>query len=121
MKSRETGRLGERLAADYLKQCGYQIIDTNYHCRGGEIDIVASRDGSLVFVEVKARRTSSFGTPEESVTDAKKKRLIEAALSYRQQNEDLPVSWRIDFVSVIFGKQGEKPRIELIENAVTGD
>ena len=121
MKSRETGRLGERLAADYLSRNGYHILKTNYHCRGGEIDIIASKEGCLVFFEVKARRNTSFGAPEESVTAAKKKRLIETALNYRQENEDLPSSWRIDFVAVTFGKRGEKPYIELIENAVTED
>jgi putative endonuclease len=121
MKSKDTGRLGERLAAGYLSRNGYKILDSNYHYRGGEVDIIASKDGCLVFVEVKARRSAAFGTPQEAVTESKKRKLIETALTYRQEHEGLPDCWRIDVITVTFGKEGEPPRIELIENAVTED
>lgn len=121
MKAKDTGDLGEKLARDYLRRRGYRIVDTNYRCRGGEIDIIARQGGYLVFIEVRARSNLSFGNPEESVTAAKKTRLINAALHYRQQHENLPPSWRIDFVAVRLNQRGRPPRIELIENAITGD
>ena len=52
MKSKDTGRLGEKLAAGYLSRNGYKILDSNYHCRGGEVDIIAGKDGCLVFIEL---------------------------------------------------------------------
>ena len=77
-----TGRAGEAAAAALLRRSGYKIIERNFRVREGEIDIVAEHSGDLVFVEVKARRSGAFGKPEESVTEAKKARLVAAAQAY---------------------------------------
>ncbi len=121
MKRRDTGILGEKLAADFLKKRGYHVQETNYRCPEGEIDIIARHKDALVFIEVRTKTSRDFGSPEESVTSAKKKRLLAAALRYQQTHTDLPLSWRIDFVAVDLNANGKPARIELIENAVGGD
>jgi len=118
MKRKELGATGEKLARDFLKKKGYKIRDTNFRCREGEIDIIAQKKDCLVFVEVRTKTSSGFGSPEESVTFAKKERLIASALSYLNSHKDLPKSWRIDFVAVELDPKGKATRIELIENAL---
>ena len=119
MKHIDTGRLGEKLAKNFLKKRGYHILDINYRCPEGEIDIVARHRDYLVFVEVRTRTSLEFGSPEESVTQAKKKKMIATAYHYRQTHDDLPSSWRIDFVAVRLNHKGKLSHIELIENAVS--
>jgi putative endonuclease len=119
MKRKELGDAGEKLAKDFLKKKGYKIRDTNFRCREGEIDIIARKKGCLVFVEVRTKTSSSFGSPEESVTLAKKEKLIASALAYLNSHKDLPKSWRIDFVAVELDQNGKATRIELIENVLS--
>ena len=111
------GTLGEKLATDYLKNRGFSILETNFRCAEGEIDIIAQQDDAVVFVEVRTRRGHSFGTPEESITQAKKAKLLATAQAYIQSHPDLPSSSRIDVVAIEM-QRGQAPRIELIENAV---
>ncbi len=118
MKRRETGILGEKLAGDYLKKRGYRILETNYNCPHGEIDIVAKKKDSVVFIEVRTKTGHSFGTPEESITQTKKGRIRTSALHYLQTHDNMPESWRIDVVAVEMDHDGKISRIELIENAV---
>ena len=118
MKRRDTGILGEKLARDFLKKRGYHIIETNYRCPHGEIDIIARDKDSLVFIEVRAKRSPEFGSPEESITPAKKEKIRATAYHYQQTHENLPPLWRIDFVAVELDQKGKPSRIELIENAV---
>ena len=117
MKRKETGILGERLAAEFLQGRGYQIAETNYRCSEGEVDIVARHGDFLVFVEVRTKRSKQFGSPEESITPVKKERLRLTAARYREAHDDLPEQWRIDVVVVELSR-GQPVRIELIENAV---
>jgi putative endonuclease len=116
---RRTGALGERIAADYLEKQGYHIRDRNFRCKEGEIDIIAEKDDFLIFVEVRTRRSSSMGTPEESVTAFKVERLITVAQSYIQSHQDLPPCWRIDVVAVELTPKGKISRIEHIENVTS--
>lgn len=118
MKRRDTGIRGEKLANDFLKKRGYRILETNYRCPHGEIDIVAKHKDSLVFVEVRTKTSLEFGSPEESITSTKKERMRAAALHYRQTHDDLPLLWRIDVVAVELNQRGGLSRVELIENAV---
>ena len=118
MKRRELGALGERIATEHLTKLGYVIRERNFRSKEGETDIIAEKDDFLVFVEVRTRRSHSFGTPEESVNARKKERLITLAQAYIQSHEDLPPSWRIDVVAIELGPKGEISRLELIENAI---
>jgi putative endonuclease len=76
------GSGGERAAADFLRERGYHILERNFRCRGGEIDLIAIDGGVLVFVEVKVRRTLSRGAPIEAVTLTKQARVRRAAQEY---------------------------------------
>lgn len=118
MNRQELGSLGERLAQKSLKKRGYHIIETNFRCRMGEIDIIAKQRDQLVFIEVRTKSNLAFGTPEESITEGKKRKLISSALTYISTHQNTPASWRIDFVAVEINNKGKPQRIEVIENAV---
>ena len=112
------GAAGERAARGYLERKGYTILDTNFRCRYGEVDIVAQDGDCLVFLEVRTRRGRSYGSPEESITAKKEQRLIATAETYRKSKAGLPEQWRIDLVAVDVDWRGDITRIELVENAV---
>jgi putative endonuclease len=118
MKRRDLGNLGEKLARDFLGKNGYSILETNYRCPAGEIDIIARQKDTLVFVEVRTKRSRQFGSPEESITPAKKERLRTVAAHYGQNRDNLPALWRIDVVAIQMDRNGQVSRIEIIENAV---
>jgi putative endonuclease len=120
MNRKETGDKGEKEAKTFLKKKGYRIIETNFRCREGEIDIIAQNKGTLVFVEVRTKTGAQFGSPEESVTVSKKAKLTTTALSYVSTHKGLPESWRIDFIGIELDKSGKPSRIEHIEDAVWG-
>ena len=118
MNRQEIGKQGEKLALEFLKRKGYHIHETNSRCREGEIDIVARHKDYLVFIEVRTKTSSEFGSPEESITPTKRKRLRDVASRYRQTHNDLPPLWRIDVVAVELNQKGKLSRIDLIANAV---
>ncbi|TET67400.1 MAG: YraN family protein [Dehalococcoidia bacterium] len=118
MKRRDVGILGENLAKNFLKKRGYRILESNYRCREGEIDIITKHKDSLVFIEVRTKRSLEFGSPEESITPTKMERLRAVAAHYQQTHNNLPASWRIDVVAVEIDQKDKPLRIELIENAV---
>jgi len=118
MKRRDTGILGEKLAKDFLKKKGYHILETNYRCPEGEIDIVAKHKDYLVFIEVRTKKSKEFGSPEESITPAKMKRLRATASHFRQTHDNSPPLWRIYVVAIELNQMAKLSRIELIENAV---
>lgn len=118
MNRKELGSLGEKLARDFLKKNGYRIRETNFRCREGEIDIIAQKGDYLTFIEVRTKTSTDFGTPEESMTFAKKDKLIASAMAYLNTHQDLPDLWRIDFIAIELDKKGKTIRIELIEDAI---
>ena len=122
---RGTGARGETIAADYLRRKQYAILAANWRCRRGEIDLIA-RDGvTLVFVEVRTRSSNRMGSPEESVTPAKQRRLAELAETYllfaETQGRPWTGPWRIDVVAIrVRGSDGGLVDINHLENAVEG-
>ena len=82
MSNKTLGDQGEAYAADYLRQNGYRILTRNYRTKVGEIDLIADDHGTLVFIEVKTRRSVRFGTPAEAVNYKKKQKIIQAAYWY---------------------------------------
>ena len=118
MKRKDTGNLGEKFARDFLKKRGYRIVETNYRCPQGEIDIVARHKDTLAFIEVRTKTSLEFGSPEESITSTKRNHLRTVAYHYQQSHRNLPQQWRIDFVAVELNEKGKPSRIELFENAV---
>ncbi len=81
----ETGRLGEDLTEYYLKRSGYEILKRNFRIKGGEIDIIAAKDGIIAFVEVKTRDISAFEVGAKAVGNRKRRLIINAAVSYSQR------------------------------------
>ena len=118
MDRQQVGKLGEQTAQKFLRKRGYRIRETGFRCRHGEIDIIAQRKDCLVFVEVRTKSNLDFGTPEESITQAKKERLIASALTYTNTHQNLPPLLRIDVVAIELDERGKAKRIELIENAI---
>ncbi len=112
------GKRGEQYAAQYLADHGYAIRARNWRCPVGEIDLVTERDSRLIFVEVRTRRGDRLGTPEESITPAKRARLIAAAQTYLDEQGQADRDWRIDVVAIEVGSRGEVMRCTLIENAI---
>ena len=121
MNRQQVGKLGEKAAQKFLKKRGYRIRETGFRCPRGEIDIIAQQKDCLIFVEVRTKVSLDFGTPEESITQAKKKKLVALALTYTSTHQNLPSLWRIDVVAVELDDKGKPKRIELIENAVEQD
>jgi len=111
-----TGKTGEDLAANYLEEKGHTILERNYSFERAEVDIVAYNGRQIIFVEVKTRKSTSFGEPEDSVTDAKKKSLFKVAEAwlYERKMDGAPV--RFDIISVLL--QPEKnPQVKHFEGA----
>ena len=121
MKRKTTGMIGEKLAADFLTKQGYTIIETNYRCKEGEVDIIAKDGEFLAFIEVRTKSSKKFGSPEESVNARKKEHLKNVAARYQENHDGLPLQWRIDFVAVELDGAGKPSRLEVIKNAVEGD
>ena len=115
---RQLGAFGERVAAAHLEARGYRIVERNWRCREGEIDIVATTGDCLVFVEVRTRRGQDCGSALESVGPAKGARLALLAQAYCQERPDLPPDRRIDVVAVELSPSGRLLGIQHIENAV---
>jgi putative endonuclease len=115
---RALGQLGEDLATQHLQGLGYVVLERNYRCEYGEVDIVAQDHGRLAFVEVRARRSDAFGTPEDSVTPRKQQRLAKVARNYLEEKGLHDVSWGIDVVAVEFTPAGVLQRIDLLRDAV---
>lgn len=109
------GKEGERVAAEYLATCGLKILDRNFRCPAGEIDLVA-RDGKIiVFVEVRSRQSDELCSPEESLTVHKFRRLTKAALWYLKERGASDSHMRFDVVAIRW--KGEKPEISWTVNA----
>lgn len=113
------GAWGEKVAADHLKASGYELVDRNWRCRQGEIDLVVRKGQELVFVEVKTRRGQQAGMPEEGLTRRKSQKLVNLAKLYLAEH-DLTADWRIDLVAVELDSSGKFVRCEHIPNAVLG-
>lgn len=118
--SNPTAKLGEEKASLYLKRNKFHILTRNFRKRYGEIDIVAIdtslKEKALVFVEVKTRRSNSFGNPLEGITLWKLKTLIKTAEYYKMTHRNLPDTMRIDAISVSLTQNNIVEKIEHIKN-----
>jgi len=114
------GRTGERLAAEELSRRGYHILEQNFRCSHGEIDLVAEDAQDLIFIEVKTRRGNAYGLPEEAVTARKQQKIVQVASFYLDLHACSERSWRIDIVAVQLSKGGKPEEIRIYKNAVTG-
>ena len=109
------GKKSESIAAKYLKKKGYKILEQNYSNKLGEIDIIAKDKKTLVFVEVKARRSAHFGNPKWALTSKKKRKISMVALYYLKSTRQSGIKARFDVVAMT--SANDNPKIELIKNA----
>jgi putative endonuclease len=116
-KTQATGQWGEEIATRYLNSQGYAILARNFHTAHGEIDIVASKETEIIFVEVKTRSSHAFAYPEDSVTRRKQAAMLSAAQDYLQTHPGIVESWQFDVIA-IEGKPGGKPEIVHFENVI---
>jgi putative endonuclease len=117
----DIGHWGEDLAACALGAQGYHIIEQNWRCAAGEIDLIAHKDEAVIFVEVKLRHSNSLGKPEEAVTPGKQARLLSACQAYLMEHDLADVAWRIDVVAITVAVSGRVLRIDHYEDAVRAD
>lgn len=108
--------LGEDIACEYLKKKGYKIIERNFRKKYQEIDIIAICGSILVFVEVKTRRTNSYGTPFESITPRKLRNLVKLSQLYKLMHPHFPDYMRIDAIGVTLSWDKNIEKVEHIEN-----
>jgi putative endonuclease len=111
--SQQQGRAGEQAALRYLKRRGLHLIETNFSCPGGEIDLILRDGATLVFVEVRERADAAHGGAAASIGPHKIRRIMHAAETYLQRFDDLPAC-RIDVVAIDGGQ------IEWLQNAIEG-
>jgi putative endonuclease len=115
MEKKELGKKGEELALGFLKRSGYRIIEKNYICRIGEMDIIAKEKDTLVFIEVKTRTSRMFGPPQLAVNPSKQRQLSKVALNYLKEKQLEDVKARFDVMAIVLEQKGEE--IELIKDA----
>jgi putative endonuclease len=121
VSSAETGRQGEAIAVQSLRAHGYQIIDQNWRCQIGEIDVVAREGEEWVFVEVKTRHGTGYGSPEEAVTSGKQSRLLQVGAAYLSAHDCADAAWRIVVVAIDLGQTGKVRRLAIYRDAVRAD
>jgi putative endonuclease len=110
------GKYGEDIAIAYLKSQRYSVIERNFRCKCGELDIIAKDGKTIVFVEVKTRRALSYGPPQLSVTQFKQRQISKAALVYLSAIRAADVNARFDVIAICLHDR-EDPRIDHIKNA----
>jgi putative endonuclease len=115
MQEKELGKKGEEVALRFLKKKGYKIIEKNYVCKLGEMDIIAREKDTLVFIEVKTRTSMAFGPPQLAVNSTKQMQLSKVALYFLKEKRLEDIKARFDVVAVLLRPKGEE--IELIKDA----
>lgn len=121
-KNYEEGKVGENIAKDFLQKKGYKLVDANFRLRGGEIDLIFTKDGKLIFAEVKLKVGQRFGSPEEMIDKRKIYQVQKIAQLYLLQNKEVSKkfdSYRIDAVCIVLNEDKSVDRITHYEN-ITG-
>ncbi|MCH8499704.1 MAG: YraN family protein [Marinobacter sp.] len=116
-KHLKDGENAETAAAAFLRSKGLVVLERNYRCKLGELDLIAREGGTLVFVEVRFRSDGSLCNPLESITPAKQRKTVRAAMTYLQRHQLFDSPCRIDVISVQPGRL-KKYHIEWIKNAI---
>ena len=114
--NQKIGRWGEGVAAEYLQEKGYELVDRNVRTPFGEIDLILRFNGITAFVEVKTRTSSRYGYPEEAITPQKQQHMFDSAEHYAEENK--LEHWRIDAISVEGKPNGKEPKITHFEDVL---
>ena len=115
-RNKVLGAFGESLATEYLTEYGYRVLERNFSCRTGEIDIIAMQEDAVVFIEVKTRSSEKYGLPSEAVSITKQGRMVKTALYYLQKNRLLDYMCRFDVIEIIVDEENNN-HINLIKDA----
>jgi putative endonuclease len=115
---KDVGSWGEAIAAKDLATRGYVVRARNWRHGHGELDIIAEREGAIVFVEVRTRRSDAFGKPEESLTPRKRAALIATAQAYLDAHGLTDAPWQIDVIVIELDARNALSRLEHIEHAI---
>lgn len=115
--NKEIGAYGETLAANYLTDLGYKLLERNYKCKIGEIDIICLDKDYIVFIEVKTRYTNHYGVPSESVNVKKQFKILKTAQNYILKEKLFNSNFRFDVIEVLLNPDNEKPFINLLKDA----
>jgi len=114
----EVGQWGEAIAMKHLQERGYVILARNWRHGHGELDIVARQGETVVFVEVRTRRSHAFGAPEETITSRKQAKLIVTAEAYLEAHQLADVQWQIDAIVIELDGRNNLTRLDHIEFAI---
>lgn len=114
--NKSLGERGEAIAVAYLKGQKFTIVDRNFRCKAGEVDIIARESKTLVFVEVKTRSNAAYGPPQLAVTPFKQRQISKAALTWLAKKKLHDASARFDVIAILL-REHEVPEIEHIRNA----
>lgn len=115
-QNRILGAFGEELACKYLEDNGYRVLERNFSCRTGEIDIVAVEGDTVAFIEVKTRTSGRFGMPSEAVNCSKQKKLVKTSLYYLQSRKLFDYMSRFDVIEIVMDEENNS-QINLIKDA----
>ena len=115
------GQWGEQQAADYFINNGFKVLSRNYRCRAGEIDIICRDKKYLIFAEVKTRRSTRFGLPQEAVGTRKQRQIVRAAQWYIQQHDLGKLQPRFDVLAVLWQSWNDTGQIDHIADAFSVD
>lgn len=115
--NKDIGSLGEDIAESYLRQIGYIVLDRNFRCRVGEIDIIGKDGDYICFIEVKTRYGKIYGNPCESVTYSKRRRIYRTAEAYIMRKKLFKFNFRFDVIEIILNNYNNTPSIKLIKDA----
>jgi putative endonuclease len=120
MNKKALGDFGEEVAADRLSVKGYRILERNWRTSAGEIDIIAEQNDVIVFVEVKTRTSDLYGTPQDAITQNKRRRIIKSSLAYLTEMDLLDRDWRVDMVAILCKRNSVVTNVEHYENVIEG-
>lgn len=112
------GKFGQDIAAEFFLKRDYKILQNNFYTRFGEIDLIAEKDGQIIFAEVKTRFGHNFGLPEDALDFGKAKKIEETALEYLTKNNINSDNYRYDLVAVEIDKEKKKAQIRHYKNVI---
>lgn len=115
--NKEVGNYGENVASLHLLKKGYSILDKNFRCKLGEIDIIAKKDSYIIFVEVKSRYGTNYGNPMEAVNYSKKYKIYKTALAYIQKRNLIDFDFRFDIIEILLNLNNNSHSVHHIINA----
>ncbi|WP_373898474.1 YraN family protein [Haloimpatiens sp. FM7315] len=115
--NKNIGNYGENLAEAYLKKCGYTILDKNYYCKIGEIDLIGMDTNIICFIEVKTRYSTFYGYPSEAIIKKKQYKIYRTAQLYIIKNKLFEQNFRFDVVEILLDVNSKEPSIKLLKNA----